>query len=184
MVTPDLPDLRSVPSDFAPSYPNFLACVHPDDRQMLETALQRAIEGVEPYDIDHRIVRPSGEVRILHAIGEVEFAPDGSPLRMLGVVSDVTEARARAATLQTELAEINQISAMAEDIASVGHWRYVISTQARTWSPSTFAIFGLDPADGPRPRAALACLIPRTMSNCAWRRRARRTATPTSGNMR
>ena len=40
---------------FQPSYPAFLERVHPDDRQAVEDAVQRAIDGVEDYVVSATI---------------------------------------------------------------------------------------------------------------------------------
>lgn len=82
------------PHVFAPTYPAFLERVHPDDRPLVERRVQDAIDGLEPYDLDHRIVLPDGSVRIVHERGEVEYATDGRAMRMLGAVQDVTPLRA------------------------------------------------------------------------------------------
>ena len=42
---------------------------------------------------EHRIVRPDGEVRWLQAKAHVSFAPDGSPVSVVGVVVDITDRR-------------------------------------------------------------------------------------------
>jgi len=47
-----------------------------------------------PYDFEHRIVRPSGEVRWVHRQGEVVRGEGGEPLRMIGTVHDITERKA------------------------------------------------------------------------------------------
>ncbi|QUD88018.1 ATP-binding protein [Phenylobacterium montanum] len=39
-------------------------------------------------------------------------------------------------------------AAMAEEIASVGHWRFDLVTGATVWSDEIYRIYGLDPADG------------------------------------
>jgi diguanylate cyclase (GGDEF)-like protein/PAS domain S-box-containing protein len=81
------------PSQPAPTFKQFLDCVHPDDRRRLADAVATAIgpgsDGV--YDIEHRIVRPDGEVRTCICRGRVFFDLDGTPLRMVGAVQDVTE---------------------------------------------------------------------------------------------
>ncbi|MDO8378747.1 MAG: ATP-binding protein [Phenylobacterium sp.] len=81
------------PHAFAPTYPAFLERVHPDDRALVEQRVGDAIEGRQAYDLDHRIVLPDGNVRIVHERGEVEYAPDGRPVRILGAVQDVTHIR-------------------------------------------------------------------------------------------
>lgn len=105
-----------VPDAFEPNYPAFLESVHPDDRHIVEHGVARAIEGTEIYDVDHRIVLPDGSVRIVHERGDVEFDASGRPIRMLGAVEDVTDARAHAETArryQDMLSSMLQISAEA-----------------------------------------------------------------------
>ncbi|WP_421937628.1 ATP-binding protein [Phenylobacterium sp.] len=82
------------PFEFVPTYPAFLERVHADDRAFVEQRVSLAIAGEEPYDIEHRIVLPDGAVRHVHEIGEVQYADDGRPSRMLGAVQDVTDIRA------------------------------------------------------------------------------------------
>src|SRR5205807_8307061 len=43
------------------------------------------------FDFDHRVIRPDGQVRILHARGRVVVDEGGTPVRMFGTGHDVTE---------------------------------------------------------------------------------------------
>ncbi|WP_019594173.1 EAL domain-containing protein [Thioalkalivibrio sp. ALM2T] len=72
----------------------FMQAVHPDDRERVQRAVDDALtpEGSE-YDIEHRIVRPDGSVRIVYQRGSVDFDTQGRPQRMAGVVHDITERR-------------------------------------------------------------------------------------------
>ncbi len=88
------------PVEFGASYPAFLDRVHPDDRAKVEQAVRLAVQERAPYDIYHRVVRPNGEVRMVRELGEVEYDSAGGPLRMLGVVQDVTEAHRVAEALR------------------------------------------------------------------------------------
>ena len=72
------------------TYENFLAAVHPDDRQAVIDAVNACVERGEKYDIEHRAVWPDGTVRWLLERGDVVRDPQGAPLHMLGVVQDVT----------------------------------------------------------------------------------------------
>jgi PAS domain-containing protein len=68
----------------------FLNLVHPDDRHRVVRALGKALVGVEPYNIDHRIVWPDGSVRLVHGEAIVRFDSGGRPIRMLGTLQDIT----------------------------------------------------------------------------------------------
>lgn len=74
------------------TYENFVAAIHPDDRDKVAGAVQASVDDPHhKYEIDHRVVWADGTVRWLHEKGEVVRADDGTPLKMLGVVSDITE---------------------------------------------------------------------------------------------
>ncbi|MEW5788921.1 MAG: PAS domain S-box protein [Pseudomonadota bacterium] len=73
------------------SMEDFLALVHPDDRQRVEEAWRAALGGA-PYDLEHRILTGGG-VRWVRELAEVRRAEDGSPLSGVGTVQDVTERR-------------------------------------------------------------------------------------------
>ncbi|MEQ9327674.1 MAG: PAS domain S-box protein [Rhodospirillales bacterium] len=85
------------------NYNLFLTFVHPDDIDSLEAAIRDAREGVRPYDIEHRIVRPDGEVRFLHERAETFRDEAGNATHMSGTVLDITERQmAREALLASE----------------------------------------------------------------------------------
>ncbi|MGH7859656.1 MAG: ATP-binding protein, partial [Candidatus Binatia bacterium] len=79
------------PQEFHATYEAFVEYVHPEDRGTVRNTIARALSRREPFDFDHRIVRPDGTVRTLHAMGTVVAGDDGSPIRMFGTGQDVTE---------------------------------------------------------------------------------------------
>ena len=79
------------PGKFQPSNTKFLALVHPGDRQMIQASINHLIGSDKPYSVDHRIVRPWGEVRIVNQQGEVQRDTSGKPVRMVGTTHDITE---------------------------------------------------------------------------------------------
>jgi PAS domain S-box-containing protein len=67
------------------------ALVHPEDRQRIVQAVAEALRGGRRYDVEYRVVRPTGEVRIVHSQGDVLRDESGRPRRMFGTVQDITE---------------------------------------------------------------------------------------------
>ena len=63
----------------------------PDDRDKVAAAINNAVVNDAPYSIDHRLILPDGSVRHVHEMGKIYRSENGAPLRMLGVVHDVTE---------------------------------------------------------------------------------------------
>jgi len=79
------------PQEFVPTLEKLMEVVHPDDRESVEQMVYAALHEGEPYDFEHRIVRPDGEERVVHRQAEVLFDEEGEPLRMVGTIHDVTE---------------------------------------------------------------------------------------------
>jgi PAS domain S-box-containing protein len=79
------------PADGSPvTYDDFLNCVHPEDQSSVLDANERALDGSQDYDIDFRIIRPTSEVRFIHARAIVIRDEAGNPESMLGTVHDIT----------------------------------------------------------------------------------------------
>ena len=78
------------PQSFKSTYDAFLETIHPDDRQSVVTAMEKALRNEALYAVDHRIVLPDGSVRHVYENGEVTFDKDGEPINMAGTVYDTT----------------------------------------------------------------------------------------------
>ncbi len=91
--------------ELATTYDNFLAAVHPRDRATVEQAVQAAVQNDAPYELEHRVLWPSGEVRWVLERGGVLRDADGKPSNMLGIVQDITE-RKLALNAQRQLTAI------------------------------------------------------------------------------
>ncbi len=77
------------PVDAPFTYADLLAAIHPEDRTAVDQALRHVIENRSEYDVEHRIVCPSGEVRWVLVRGLIHG--DDSPQRLIGVSLDITE---------------------------------------------------------------------------------------------
>ena len=87
-----------------PGYEPYLQLLHPDDRARTDEAVRHSMRTGEPFVFEHRILRPDGEQRVLHAKGRVEFDANGAPRRMVGIGHDITE-RLRAEEARVQLME-------------------------------------------------------------------------------
>jgi PAS domain S-box-containing protein len=94
------------PGEFPGTYEAFLASVHPDDRDLVVAAVDAAVKEKQDYDIEHRVVRPDGRVRWVSEKGEVFYDAGDKPVRMLGVVRDVTARKEVQENLKRALAEL------------------------------------------------------------------------------
>ena len=80
------------PQQFAATYETFLNYIHPEDIDLVTSAVERSIDQKDfSYYVTHRVVRPDGEIRYVEEQGEVYRDSEGLPIRMIGVVHDITE---------------------------------------------------------------------------------------------
>ncbi len=139
------------------SYENFLAALHPDDRQTVVDAVNACIERDATYDIEHRVVWPDGTVRWLLERGAVTRDESGKPLKMLGVVQDVDD-RKRA---ELALAERERQLREAQTLARIGNWSANMVTGELVWSDEIYRIFGHEPGSfAPSVEAFFATVHP------------------------
>jgi two-component system, sensor histidine kinase and response regulator len=84
---------------FAATYGGFLECVHPEDRDLINQAVQGTLADHQPFENDLRIIRPDGSERVIFSQGRVELDERGVPVKMIGTALDVTEQRQAAVEL-------------------------------------------------------------------------------------
>lgn len=79
------------PGDFEGTFEGYLEAVHPEDQVERRQVLEALLESGDAVRSEHRIVRPSGQVRRLASHVRVVRDPAGRPLRMIGACQDITE---------------------------------------------------------------------------------------------
>lgn len=84
--------------------------LHPDDRAGLSEAVREAITRGGPYAHQYRVRRHDGRYHWVEAIGRVDHAPDGTPLRFPGVMIDVGIRRALEAERDHAIAELRALT--------------------------------------------------------------------------
>ncbi|MGE0470739.1 MAG: PAS domain S-box protein [Nitrospira sp.] len=73
------------------TFETFVSALFPDDHDRVVTAINDALGGKAPLDLEYKIVRPKGDVRTIHCCGEVLRDDNGTPCRMSGSVLDITD---------------------------------------------------------------------------------------------
>lgn len=77
-------------ADFSGAYDAWQKGLHPDDKQLAEEELQRAIKGEKEFDTSFRVILPNGEVRHLKAYAQVVRDKSAKALRIDGLNWDIT----------------------------------------------------------------------------------------------
>nr|WP_305792815.1 PAS domain S-box protein [Sedimenticola hydrogenitrophicus] len=117
------------PGELETTYENFLAAVHPDDRQAVVNAVNACIERRDNYEIEHRVVWPDGSVRWVLERGDVQCDEAGVPSHMLGVVQDITRRREAEHALRESEARFRSLVESTSDwiweVDPLGRYTYV-----------------------------------------------------------
>lgn len=113
------------PGSVPPRYSLFRDGVHPDDLALLDRVLAAALAGPGGYDCEHRVVQPDGQVRHIHARGQVDFDTQGQAWRMVGTVQDVSAAREAQVKLHRHEFLVNAITDLVSLMDHQGVYRLV-----------------------------------------------------------
>jgi PAS domain S-box-containing protein len=116
--------------------------IHPDDREYVFENAERAVRDGVSIETEHRVIRPSGEVRIVHSPGDLKRDASGRPYQMFGTCQDITD-RKRA---EEQLKQTQFYLSEGQRLAHVGSWAFRDSSHY--WSDELYAIYGLDPKSG------------------------------------
>src|SRR5437870_1470007 len=65
--------------------------IHPEDWDIVFRALEGALSSGARYNVECRVFRPTGEVRIVHSQGDVKRDASGRPTLTFGTVQDITD---------------------------------------------------------------------------------------------
>lgn len=92
----------------APSIPEYMALVHPEDRDFVRHEIERMLAEHGTFDCTTRIVRPDGQIRHVRCVGIPATVGDGLP-RYVGTGVDVTEQEHYLTVLRKREEEFRQI---------------------------------------------------------------------------
>jgi two-component system cell cycle sensor histidine kinase/response regulator CckA len=122
------------PQDFA----SLLSYAHPRDRQKIVEADSKTRSGVEPVEVEHRILLPDGQVRFARSIAQAIRDERGVPLRLIGATQDITD---QVLTLEL-LRDSERRLRIAERLAHVGHWEWDLKSNRVSCSEEILWILG------------------------------------------
>ncbi|HEV8396568.1 MAG TPA: PAS domain S-box protein [Vicinamibacterales bacterium] len=170
--SPEVHQIFGWPPDLEVSLDMLSARAHPEDRADRDAAVARAHDpaGDGRYDFQYRIVRADGAIRWVHTRSQTFFKGTRAArkaARVIGAITDVTEARAALALLQDREDRLRR----AETLARMGHFSLDPDGGNAVWSTGNKLLYGfeadatpsfddfvsrLHPADRPRLAAAFA----------------------------
>lgn len=119
----------------------FFNAIHPEDRGLVMAALTETLEHDAQYDPEYRTVWPDGSVHHVRARGSLERDEMGRPMRISGVIWDVTDRKQVEEAFRVNEARLN----LALRSAHMGAWEYDIVNDFRTFDDQAERTLGFEP---------------------------------------
>ena len=158
----------------------------PGELGAIDAAVSGAANGVGPVELEHRIVRPGGEVRWWRTVFRIERAASGAVAVLRGISRDITERRrAEDALAQSELRWQRMVDTGWDLLALADrehHFRYANAAWARVLGHDPASLVGTEvvpivhPDDAPTITAALRALAERPETGTTLQVRVRHRA--------
>ena len=128
------------PGKFGSTYQDFINHIHPEDAVGMAQIIRDAIERLEEYEFNARMIRVDGEIMWLSGRGRA-YARSGSKADTItGVAFDVTEEK----TAQDRLQISEERLRRASRVGRVGIFEWHINSDDAYWSPEACELFGHD----------------------------------------
>jgi len=126
--------------------------IHPEDRGSVFENAERAVRDGVHIETEHRLIRPSGEIRIVYSRGDLTRDASGRPYEMFGTCQDITErkrAEEERRTLSSALQQSNARLEEAQRVAQMGHFQWDLIANRMIFSSELHRIFESHLLEGP-----------------------------------
>jgi PAS domain S-box-containing protein len=98
--------------------------VYPEDQRDAKQRYDQAVHEGQLYDLEYRVIRPDGSLRSVQSMGEPIRDADGTVVRLVGALLDITDRRQTEEALreaQAELAHVTRVATLGELTTSIAH---------------------------------------------------------------
>jgi PAS domain S-box-containing protein len=109
-------EIYGLPAGSSITWIELRECLHPEDRPRVQEARERALATRRNYDVEYRIVRPSGAERWVAVQGRGSYSDQLEVTGMSGVAQDVTELRTGRAILEDRERQLSLIYHNVSDV--------------------------------------------------------------------
>jgi PAS domain S-box-containing protein len=139
-----------------PSFELFRSVVHPDDLAKIDQAAANARSGLSDPPFEYRIIRPNGEVGIIHRQSEVFEDLSGNSRSRITTMMDITALKAAEAELRESQERLNR----AQRLAGLGIAEHDLRRNKTVWTDENYRIYGVDRSFVPSPDSYLKLAHP------------------------
>ncbi|GAB4143009.1 MAG: hypothetical protein Fur0046_19850 [Cyanobacteria bacterium J069] len=151
-ISPRCRDLYELePAELQADFSLTWAIMHPEDIAAVQQANLDSAQRLERFDVECRMIMPSGQQKWVRMVSQPERQPNGDVL-WDGLALDITDSKRLEAERQeaeAALQKSEQHRRLALELTQTGSWEFDVATGEAIWSEGHFALMGLEPGTQP-----------------------------------
>lgn len=131
-----------------PTYEGFLNAIHPEDRELVNSAYTNSVGQHIGYNYVHRLLMKDGRIKYVREQGENFYDANGVPTESRGTVHDITEQKKLENILlqnNQELLEITNQLELATQAAGMGIWVFHFEDNTFTADKKVLELYEMSP---------------------------------------
>jgi PAS domain S-box-containing protein len=129
--------------ELPPNFEGYLERVHPEDRDTARKTIEDALRERKPFEFDERIVRPDGEIRVLHSLGKWILDEARNPVKLVGICQDITERKHAEDELRRSEERFQLVARATNDAI----WDWDLVTKVLWWNQAVTTLFKYPPSE-------------------------------------
>ena len=107
------------PETFVPTKENLISLIYSKDQPAMREWIRACLAGEQPSELEFRVVMQDGNIRTVRGNGDLQYAPDGTPVRIIGTVQDITERKRVEEALREQEEFFHMIAESVDDFIAV-----------------------------------------------------------------
>lgn len=138
-LSPELNRMLAYPADWTVTdFDGFIDLFALEEQQQIVDYLESHLRLQTPFDLACRLRLRKGGLLWVQLRGQCQRDADGSPIRVAGTVTDISEHKQAMAALQASESRLDT----AQQVAHLGNWEWKIDEDALRWSSEMYALHG------------------------------------------
>ncbi|KSA14991.1 PAS domain-containing protein [Maribacter dokdonensis] len=113
--------------------------IHPEDIGLIKEKLEETIKEKKSHTFTHRIILKNNTIKTVRVVSDALTNDKGEVVELIGTTQDIT----KRLDVEKELKEKNQLLDFAENLTTMGYWKYKPETDDVFWSDNLYTIFDI-----------------------------------------